>query len=171
MASMSDAERADPRAWRCVVCGVVERDGLVLLVRQQGGHDPEELWALPGGVVEAGESLDQALRREILEETGLRIDRPTRLLWIVEDPQSLVFVFAVECSDMAEPRHIDPDALVKEAAWIPRNQAVELASAVPFRRMAEPLLAVLSGRTPEGSLWTYSLDSADTDHLVAVLPT
>ena len=68
-------------------------------------------------------------------------------------------------------RHIDPDALVKEAAWIPRNQAVELASAVPFRRMAEPLLAVLSGRTPEGSLWTYSLDSADTDHLVAVLPT
>ncbi len=31
-------------------------------------------WSLPGGILEVGESLDQAVRREVLEETGLVIE-------------------------------------------------------------------------------------------------
>lgn len=44
----------------------------VLLVRR--GKPPlEGQWSLPGGVVEAGETLEEAVRREILEETGLTL--------------------------------------------------------------------------------------------------
>jgi ADP-ribose pyrophosphatase YjhB (NUDIX family) len=46
-------------------------------------------WCLPGGRVEAGESIDEACSREVLEETGLQV-RVTRLVGIYSDPNKLV---------------------------------------------------------------------------------
>ena len=46
--------------------------GRVLLVRRR--YEPLG-WALPGGFIESGESLEAACRREVVEETGLEIDR------------------------------------------------------------------------------------------------
>lgn len=45
------------------------RDGQVLLVR----HVYEDKWYLPGGLVERGETLDEAIRREAMEEVGAEI--------------------------------------------------------------------------------------------------
>jgi 8-oxo-dGTP diphosphatase len=54
------------------VGAIVVRDGRVLLVRR--GQPPSEgLWAIPGGRVELGETLQEAAEREIKEETGLTI--------------------------------------------------------------------------------------------------
>lgn len=52
------------------VGAVVVRDGRLLLVRRGRGVGRGR-WSLPGGRVEAGETLAQALRRELREETGL----------------------------------------------------------------------------------------------------
>lgn len=55
------------------VGAVVVRDGRALVVKR--AHEPRKgEWSLPGGLLELGESLHDAVRREIKEETGLDID-------------------------------------------------------------------------------------------------
>jgi 8-oxo-dGTP diphosphatase len=55
------------------VSAVVERDGRVLLTRR--GIEPRRgMWDTPGGFVETGEDPVEALRRELLEETGLAVE-------------------------------------------------------------------------------------------------
>jgi len=49
-------------------------NGIVLVERKNPPHG----WALPGGFVDYGETLEQAARREALEETGLRVDLRTQ---------------------------------------------------------------------------------------------
>ncbi len=54
------------------VGAIVFENDRVLLVRR-GQPPAKELWAIPGGKVKLGETLQQAAEREILEETGIRI--------------------------------------------------------------------------------------------------
>ncbi len=51
---------------------IIEGDSILLVER---GREPlKDWWSLPGGVVETGERLEEALRREVREETGLEIE-------------------------------------------------------------------------------------------------
>ena len=52
------------------VGAVVVRDSSILLIRR-GNPPGEGLWSVPGGRVQRGESLAEAVRRELQEETGL----------------------------------------------------------------------------------------------------
>ena len=56
----------------CAGAIVRDGDGRLLLIRR--GREPGRgLWSLPGGRVEAGETRPEAVRREVLEETGLDV--------------------------------------------------------------------------------------------------
>jgi ADP-ribose pyrophosphatase YjhB (NUDIX family) len=64
------------------VGGVVVRDGRALLVRR--GKEPlYGRWVVPGGTVELGETLEEALVREMEEETGLRVE-PVEVLTVFD---------------------------------------------------------------------------------------
>jgi 8-oxo-dGTP diphosphatase len=54
------------------VGAIVVADGSLLMV-QRGQEPAAGLWSIPGGRVEPGESLAQALEREVAEETGLEV--------------------------------------------------------------------------------------------------
>jgi ADP-ribose pyrophosphatase YjhB (NUDIX family) len=67
----------DPRAYPdrpyLAVSAAIIRDGRILLARRARGP-ALGVWTLPGGVVEAGETLTEALIREVAEETGMTIE-------------------------------------------------------------------------------------------------
>lgn len=55
------------------VGAIVLRDGQLLMVRR-ARRPAAGLWTLPGGRVEIGESVTDAVEREVLEETGIEVD-------------------------------------------------------------------------------------------------
>jgi ADP-ribose pyrophosphatase YjhB (NUDIX family) len=60
----------------------VVHEGRVLLV--QRGHEPAKgQWSLPGGLIDLGETLAEAVVREVLEETGLVV-KPVELIELLE---------------------------------------------------------------------------------------
>lgn len=63
-------------SWRTdmvnVVLGIVQKEQKILLVKRERG-DFVGLWAIPGGKVEECEHLDEAVKREMLEEVGLEM--------------------------------------------------------------------------------------------------
>ena len=58
--------------------GAIVFQGTSILMVERAGKPLKGYWSLPGGLVETGETLEAAIQREILEETGLRI-RPLRM--------------------------------------------------------------------------------------------
>jgi 8-oxo-dGTP diphosphatase len=64
------------------VGALIFRRGSILLV-ERGRNPLKGYWSLPGGLVESGEKLEDAVKREILEETGLRI-KPVSVFEIFE---------------------------------------------------------------------------------------
>ena len=71
-----------PRGPALTVDVIIELEQGIVLVRRA---NPPLGWALPGGFVDYGESVEQAARREALEETGLDVDL-VRLLGVYSDP-------------------------------------------------------------------------------------
>lgn len=57
-----------------VACHAVIQRGNEILLTQRGSEPGRGFWSIPGGVVELGEALHKALKREVKEETGLEIE-------------------------------------------------------------------------------------------------
>jgi 8-oxo-dGTP diphosphatase len=70
--SLSKQHTIYPNRPRVAVGAIVFKDDRVLLVRR-GRAPAKGLWAIPGGSMELGETLQAAAEREILEETGIMI--------------------------------------------------------------------------------------------------
>jgi 8-oxo-dGTP diphosphatase len=71
----ADQPRQPDRALVQVAVGVLLReDGAFLLTSRPPGKVYAGYWEFPGGKLEAGESVEQALRRELQEEIGITID-------------------------------------------------------------------------------------------------
>lgn len=106
------------------------RDSRILLIRR-GKPPAEGLWSLPGGAVELGETLAQALRREIKEECNLDIEvgPPIAVLDSIfqDDEGKILYHYALVdfwVNDVQGELVCSSDA--KEAQWVPVAKVASL---------------------------------------------
>ena len=110
---------------RVAVGAVVVRDDRLLMVRR--GNDPGKgLWSLPGGRVEHGEYLADALKREVLEETGLdvTVGDLVGIFEVVGDPHYVVLDFFARAEHQDALGAASDD--VEEVRWVPLDRVGEL---------------------------------------------
>ena len=121
-----------------VAVALIDTDGRVLIAQRPEGKKLADLWEFPGGKVEAGESLGQALRRELLEELSIAIDGFS--LWKVKEKKStqgairLFFHLVTDYSGTPMPRE------GQELAWMTCEEALNYA----FLPADEEILSELS---------------------------
>lgn len=99
-----------------VAAAVVIRDGRVLLTRRAEGQHLAGMWEFPGGKLEDGESPEDALARECLEECGIEVE-VGEILDVTHHryPEKDVLLLFYRCSLRAgEVRHLQ----VADHAWV-----------------------------------------------------
>ena len=97
-----------------VVAAVVRRGGRILVTRRKADAERGNLWEFPGGKVEPGEAEPDALRREIDEELGCRVEVGRLLLrhrHRYADLEVELAFYACELSRGEEPRCLGVAAL------------------------------------------------------------
>lgn len=162
------AARTEPPAVTVdvVAFAVQDRALQVLLVRRR--FEPfAGMWALPGGFVEAGESLDAAAARELLEETGVRVVGLEQVAAYGDpgrDPRRSTVTVA-HLAVLREPAAVEAADDAADAAWLPvaqvlgrargtagRGRSQRVALAFDHGRIVADALARLGERIEDGAL-------------------
>ncbi|MBI5653453.1 MAG: NUDIX hydrolase [Chloroflexi bacterium] len=157
-----------------IVAAIIRRGDEILMVHQRA-PDSNAWWSTPGGVVEDGETLIDALAREVREETGLDVLEPGRLVYVTqwedvpENHQAIAFVFEIQ-RWQGELKPADPDGLVTEASFLPIDRVIANLQTVKWGILTEPAIAYLRGQAPVGSVWIYRWDENENISLVARVP-
>lgn len=118
----------DRDAFRTVVKALITKDGKVLLgrKREEPGHPISGQFHFLGGHMHHGEDLDEALEREVMEETGLTVDAKevidiSTFSWQPDDDRNALQVLyhctveggeAQARDDLSEVRWVEPDEVI-----------------------------------------------------------
>lgn len=106
------------------VGGVAKQDGSILLVRRS--KPPSEgLWSVPGGRVELGEPLAEAVRREVLEETGLEVE-VGEVAGVVERIDEGFHYVIVDYFVRVLGGALEAGGDVRDARWVPETEVGSL---------------------------------------------
>ncbi|MGY1942637.1 NAD(+) diphosphatase [Nocardia asiatica] len=131
-----------PRIDPAVICLIHDGDDRVLLARQQSW--PKSLFSLLAGFVEAGESLERCVEREMREEVGLDVREISYLgsqPWPF--PRSLMLGFAA-VADPEQPL-VFSDGEIAEANWFTRAQVREALAVGDWSKQGEGAQLLLPG--------------------------
>ena len=108
-----------------VVAAVIEREGLVLVgQRKPGGNHPFK-WEFPGGKVEADETPEAALVRELTEELGIRAriaGEITRYQYEYPGRSRILLIFYRIVDFEGEPQNLD----FAQLEWVLRRRLPDL---------------------------------------------
>ena len=122
---------------------VLNKNNEIILVKR-GNPPGKDLWSIPGGLVEVGESLGEAALRELMEETSVkgRIKQPIDIFEvIVKDVSGKVKYHYVIVDFLVEPlneRIVARDD-AKDVKWFSINDVLELKLTKSTRILLEKL--------------------------------
>ena len=118
------------------VAGVIVDDhGRALLIkRRDNGH-----WEPPGGVLEPGETIPEALQREVLEETGIKIALPATLTGVYKNMTALIVSMVFRCEAIDGTPTIGEET--RELRWVTREEVSEPVIHEPVNGGADASMA------------------------------
>lgn len=132
------------------VGGLVVKDGCVLLIRR-GKAPLKGRWSVPGGTVELGETLQEALVREMREETGLEVE-PLEVMTVFDrierDAQGVLYHYVIvdfRCRHLAGEAVAGSDA--EAAAWAGVDDLDTYDLPAKARELAERALATAADQS------------------------
>ena len=82
---MTQTDDPKKRSIRVVAAVITDARGRVLLTRRKEDSELAGLWEFPGGKIEPGESPEQALQRELMEEIGIEVEVGERLIVVPQE--------------------------------------------------------------------------------------
>ncbi|HEX6286037.1 MAG TPA: NUDIX hydrolase [Acidimicrobiia bacterium] len=118
---------------------VFDDEGRILLIER--GREPQKgLWAVPGGKVEYGEEMREAVRREVAEETGLEIDVGD-VVWVGEiiDAEFHLVLIDFEATVIGGQLQAADDAA--DVRWVSLDDASELPLTPTMYDLVDTLLS------------------------------
>ena len=117
----------------------------VLLIRRRDN----DRWEPPGGILELGETLDEGVRREVREETGLDV-RVERLSGVYKNMRRGIVALVFRCTAGGRPSAESAEASV--VAWVPLHQVADLMTPAYAVRVLDAVSnAAITPRAHDGT--------------------
>lgn len=116
---------------------ILNEENKMIMVKQH--HEGKDIWMVPGGGIEDGESSFEAAEREVFEETGIKV-KTDRLIWHVEEVsdrgQRFVNFFMAEIAGGSLKLGMDPEfdaehQVLREVGFFSKEEIMSLDNIYP----------------------------------------
>lgn len=136
---IGDPEAPEPNSLVAAVSAVVSDDEARLLLHLRTDN---QLWSVPGGRIEIGESVADAVTREVREETGFEVE-PQYIVGVYSDPRNRIAYddgevrqqFSVCVACRLAGGELDPDGESLDVRWADKSEldGLEISPSIRLR--------------------------------------
>ena len=131
---------------RIRICGICVQDNKILLINHSGLNESNEFWSPPGGGLQFGETIEECLKREFLEETNtiILVGKFLKIREFLKPPlHAIELYYEVKIASGIVKKGFDPDMeeqIINDIQWFNFEQILKKEEG----RLSEGLVEMLA---------------------------